>query len=93
MLWHIFADLDRRLTIAERHALFAALDVIVPDSGCVGANRSGDEESYFTVEAPTPEAARLAAVALLERTIAAAGLHVAYTLTAQADAGARQEHS
>jgi hypothetical protein len=89
MRWAIFADLSRELSDVERGAVFAAVDEIVPGSGCVGPNRCGDEEVYFAVEAADAEAARVAAAALMDRVIAAAGVTVTYEITVQADSRAR----
>ncbi len=55
MRFAVFADLLRPLTSDEKAALFAAVDKLIPNSGCVGPNRSGDFEVYFTVDAPTQE--------------------------------------
>lgn len=82
MVWSIFADLERVLTEDERDAVFAALDELVPGSGCLGPNRCGDEEMYFTVESDSPEAARALAERWLERVIAASGVRVGWTITA-----------
>jgi hypothetical protein len=84
VLWHVFADLDRNLDDEERGTLSAAIDELVPDSGCVGPNRSGDEEVYFAVEAPSAEAAREAAAGLLERVMVASGVRVGVAITVQA---------
>lgn len=89
MRWSIFADLSRVLTDEERGDLFAALEGIVPDSGCIGPNRRGDEEVYFVVEAATAEAARLAASGFMDRVIEAAGVGVTYEVTVQANSRTR----
>ena len=94
MRWSIFADLSRVLTDEERGDLFAALEGIVPDSGCIGPNRRGDEEVYFvveaaTAEAATAEAARLAASGFMDRVIEAAGVGVTYEVTVQANSRTR----
>jgi hypothetical protein len=83
MVWSIFADLERGLTDEERGAVFAALDELVPGSGCLGPNRHGDEEMYFVVEADSPEAARGAADEWLKRVIAASGVRVGWAITVQ----------
>ena len=84
MLWSVFIDLERSLAAQEQGDLFAALEQIVPGSGCIGPNRRGDWEVYFTVEAASAEAARLAARRYMDRMLAAAGLAVAYAITVQA---------
>lgn len=89
MRWCIFADLSRVLSDEERGDVFAAVEEIVPDSGCIGPNRAGDEEVYFVVEAVDAEAARLAAAALMDRVIAASGVEVTYAITVQAASPAR----
>lgn len=83
MRWGVFADLSRRLGDGERHAVFAAIDELVPDSGCVGPGRSGDEEVWFIVEAPDEAAARRLAAGLMDRVLAAAGVDVGHAITLQ----------
>ena len=48
--WSVYADLERHLTPDEQAALFAALDVDVAGSGCLGPNRAGTFEVAFSVE-------------------------------------------
>lgn len=79
--WNIYADLARLLADDERSALFAALEQLVPDSGCIGPNRAGDEELWFMLAADTAEAARAAATDLVDRMLALADLPVAYAIT------------
>lgn len=81
MVWHAFVDLARRLSDVERRALFDAVDEIVPNSGCVGPNRSGVDEVYFTVEADDDRGARACAVALIDLVLARAGLVINYAIT------------
>jgi hypothetical protein len=85
MKWSVFADLERPLTADERGAVFAALEELVPDGGCVGPDRRGVEEVYFVVDAATPEAARAAAEAALGRVLEAAGVRVGHAIAVQAD--------
>jgi len=80
----IFADLLRPITAEEQAALFAAVDKLIPDSGCVGPNRSGDFEVYFTVDAPTQEAARNAAEGYMSAVLVSTSMSLAYVLTLQA---------
>jgi hypothetical protein len=87
MKWSVYADLARPLTADERHAVFAALEELVPESGCVGPDRRGVEEVFFVVAAPTREAAREAATAALGRVLAAAGVRVDHAITIQAESG------
>ena len=84
MPWSIFIDLAEGLTDDQRSALFAALEAIVPDGGCIGPDRGGVEVLYFVVDAPSPEAARTAATAIMENILATAAMRLAYTVTAQA---------
>lgn len=84
MPWSIFIDLAEGLSDDQRGALFAALEAIVPDGGCIGPDRDGVEVLYFVVDAPTPEAARSAAAATMENILATAAMRVVYTVTAQA---------
>ena len=67
----------------EQAALFAAIDKLIPDSGCVGPNRSGDFEAYFTVDAPTQEAARREAECYMKAVVACASVDIEYALTLQ----------
>ncbi len=84
MRFAVFADLLQSITSKEQAALFATMDRLIPDSGCIGPNRSGNFEVYFTVEAPTQEAARGQAETYMSALIARAGVSVAYELTLQA---------
>ena len=84
MRFAVFADLSRPLTEHEQAALFAAVDELIPDSGCVGPNRRGDFELYFTVDAPTLEAAQGEAASYMSAVLARASLNIGYALTLQA---------
>ena len=57
MRFEVYADLNRRLSAAERAGIAHALDLIVPGSGCVGEQRSSIEEVYFCIEADDEEQA------------------------------------
>ncbi len=84
MRWSIFVDLDRPLAAQEQGDLFAALEELVPGSGCIGPDRGDVWEVYFAVEAPSADAARLVAGQSMERMIAASGVAVGYAITVQA---------
>lgn len=83
MVWNVFVDLARPLNDAERRDVFGAVDAIIPDSGCVGPNRSGVDEIYFNVEADNEGDARARATALLVRVLAHAALTTDYEVTVQ----------
>lgn len=87
MRFSIYADLARPLTAVEQGLVFAALDALVPASGCVGPNRSGDHEVFFTVDAVNREAAQQAAASYLEAILHRAGVAVTYMLTLQLQTG------
>ncbi len=84
MRFAVFADLLRPITSDEQAALFAAVDKLIPDSGCLGPNRSGDFEMYFRVDAPTQEAARSEAECYMNAVLECANVYIAYALTLQA---------
>lgn len=84
MRFNVFADLSRPLTLEEQTALFAAVDKLIPDSGCVGPNRSGDFEVYFTVDAPTQDAAQSEAQRYMSAVLACSNVSITYVLTLQA---------
>lgn len=83
MRFSVYADLSRPLTSDEQSLVFAALDVLVPDSGCIGPSRSGDYEVFFTVDAATREAAQKEAAGYLDAILHRAGVTVSYLLTLQ----------
>ncbi len=87
MRFSIYADLSRPLTWVEQGLVFAALDALIPDSGCIGPNRSGDYEVFFTVDAVTREAAQQAAASYLDAILHRAGVAVTYMLTLQPQIG------
>ena len=78
--WAIYADLERALTTDEQRAVSAALDAIVPDSGCVGPNRKGIYEVYFTVDAATRPEAETAAAQLMKAMLQQARVTVPFVL-------------
>lgn len=80
MLWSIYADLERPLTSDEQSAVFAALDEIVPDSGCVGPNRRGVYEVSFTVDAATRAEAETAAGDFMRAVFQRARVNVPFVL-------------
>ena len=81
--WAVYADLERPLTGEEQHAVFAALDSIVPDSGCVGPNKKGVYEVSFSVGAATRAEAETVAAqfmkAVLQQAQVTAGFVVEVT--------------
>lgn len=78
--WAVYADLERSLTRDEQHAVFDALDAIVPDSGCVGPNRKGIYEVYFTVDAATRAEAETAAAQFMKAVLQQARVAVLFVL-------------
>lgn len=84
MRFAVFADLLRPITTEEHAALFASVVKLSPDSGCLGLNRSGNFEMYFTVDSPTQEAARSTAEGYMSAVLAATSISLAYVLTLQA---------
>jgi hypothetical protein len=81
MRWHVYVDLPRRLTVAEQRVVFEALDVLVPESGCVGPNASGLTEIYFVVEAASHEHAANEAARQTDAVLDRAELRVTYVVT------------
>lgn len=79
----IFADLSRPLTADEQGEIFAALDALVPNSGCVGPNRSGVYEVFFVVDADTSEAAQQEAARYMDAIVKCSGVAVGYEITLQ----------
>jgi len=79
----VYADLSRRLTDEERLAVFEALETSVPDSGCVGPQKSEEDEVYFTVDAASDDEASALATHYINTVITLAGLDAQYTLTLQ----------
>ena len=86
MLWSVYADLERSLTSDEQRAVFAALDAIVPESGCVGPNRKGTHEVYFTVDAATRAEAHATADEFMSTVLHRATVNVAFALEVAARA-------
>jgi hypothetical protein len=80
----VFADLLRLVTAGEQIALFADMESLIPDSGCIGPNRSGDFEVYFMVDAPTQEVALAESENYMSEITTCAGVSLAYVLTLQA---------
>jgi hypothetical protein len=81
MRYAIYADLSRRLTEQERSALAEALDVSVPDSGCVGLQKGPNDEVYFSLEALSEAAARAQAEHYMNTMLQKVALSVEYALT------------
>jgi hypothetical protein len=81
MQWSVYVDLDRPLAGGERNAIFAAVDAVVPGSGCVGPDRDGTEEVYFVVDADDEDAARRISSALMARVLAASAVVVGHAIT------------
>lgn len=80
MEWNVYADLARPLTSEEQGRIFAALDAIHEDSGCVGPNRSGIYEVFFTVTAATEAEARVAAAGIMAAVLERAQVSVTFVL-------------
>lgn len=78
--WGVYADLERPLTSDEQRAVFAALDAIVPESGCVGPNKRGDYEVYFAVDAATRTEAEAAAARFMNAVLSQAQVSVSFAL-------------
>jgi hypothetical protein len=83
MRYQVYADLSRRLTEEERSAVFEALEINVPDSGCVGPQNREEDEVYFSVEAPSDDKASALAAHYMNIVISHAGLDVQYMLALQ----------
>ena len=78
--WGVYADLERPLTGDEQHAVFAALEAIVPDSGCVGPNKKGVYEVYFSVGAATRAEAETMAAQFMKAVLQQAQVTVAFAV-------------
>ena len=78
--WAVYADLERPLTGDEQHVVFAALDSIVPDSGCVGPNKKGIHEVYFAVGATTRTEAESVAAQFMKAVLQQAQLTVGFVV-------------
>ena len=88
MRFNVFADLSRPLTQEERSSLFASLDAIVPDSGCVGPhNGRPNDEVFFCVEAATENEARAQAASYMTATLQEAELDASYIIELQRHLG------
>jgi hypothetical protein len=83
MLWSVYADLSRALTNEEREAVGTALEVLVPGSGCVGAQTGTIEEVYFRLEAPLAEEAKAEAARRVKMILHTAGVRVEYQIDVQ----------
>ena len=83
MHYAVYADLSRQLTVQERLSLSEALDVIVPGNGCVGLQKSPNDEAYFSLQALSEAAARALAERHMSAMLHKAALEVGYTLTLQ----------
>jgi hypothetical protein len=84
VLWNVFVDLERRLCGDEQRDLFAAIDALVPNSGCVGPNRSGVSEVYFSVDAENEADARARAADLISRVLSRAAIDTKHEISLQA---------
>ncbi len=83
MEYAVYADLSRPLTEQERSTIFAALDAIVPDSGCVGLQKGPNDEVYFTVDALSLEEAKAQATQYMNQILNKVELDIGYTLELQ----------
>jgi hypothetical protein len=83
MKWSIYVDLARPLTVDERSAVFAALQELVPDAGCVGLQNGPSDEVYFRVDAPSAIEARNAASAYVEALLNRAQLSIEFEIHVQ----------
>ena len=81
MTFNVHADMARRLTIEERQAVFAALDELVPDSGCVDGSRNPGDEVHFRLQAPSIEKAQTLAADHVKAVLARAGVDCEWTVT------------
>ena len=91
MNFSIYADLPRPLTSTEREAVFAAIDEIIPGSGCVGRQKGPTDEVYFCVDAPDEAAAREQARRYVDTVLTRAGLPAEYELHCQFDCSVDRE--
>jgi hypothetical protein len=83
MEYSVYTDFSRPLTSEERSIIFEALEVNVPDSGCVGIQNGPSDEMYFRVEASTDAEAQAQAIQYAGIILRAAKLNVAYTISLQ----------
>ena len=83
MRYAVFADVSRPLTRQEQTAVFEALEMSVPHSGCVGRDNGPNDFVYFDVEAPCEEDATAQARRYMDVVLQRAGLDVEYTLSLQ----------
>lgn len=83
MQYAVYADLPRLLTSMERSSVAEALDLTVPDSGCVGLQNGPGDEVYFCVEAISEEEAHAQAARYMDAVLSQSDLRVEYTLTLQ----------
>lgn len=80
----VFAEISRRLTEAERRAIFEALDAHVPSSGHVGHHKSSArDEVYFAVEASSEDIAKVQAEAYMKLILQVAKSDVQYAILLQ----------
>jgi hypothetical protein len=78
--WHVYVDLARALTPEEQRTIFAAVDEIIPGSGCVGPQRGGKWELYFVVEASSTADATASATDYARAVLDRAGFTIAFAL-------------
>lgn len=83
MRYAVFADLPRPLTKEEQSAVVEALELNVPESGCVGRDKSPNDEVYFCVEAPSEVDATAQAARYMTAVLQTAGLDIEYTVELQ----------
>ena len=80
MIFNVYADLSRRLSMQERIIVSDALDSIVPGSGCLGSQGSPCDEVYFRVEAASLQEAREQALDFLNTMLEKLGSEIQFTL-------------
>ncbi|GMU04404.1 hypothetical protein [Corallococcus caeni] len=83
MNWSVYADLSRPLTEAQRRAVAAVLNELVPDGGCVGPQRPGCDEAYFRLDDVTREEASVTAARWMDVILEKAGVQARYALQLQ----------
>ncbi len=84
MRWSVYVDLSRSLSKDEQAEVFAALEAVIPDSGCVGPNRRGDHEVYFVVDdMPSRDDAAREAERSMTEILERAGVGVTFQISVQ----------
>jgi len=89
--WSVYADLARWLTDDELPRVSAALDAILADAGwCMGPNRGGLHEIYFSVTQSSRADAEAAAGRIVTTVLEQAGVAIGFAFQLQLQPGPAQ---